>query len=201
MHIQGGRGAAEALNWLRQINKALGILTAKQRYHTKSGAVGSPQKRTLGFTLGTAVGRSRAGAGVDGIENERRAIVDVTLGPWKAESVDDKTLAEAMGDQAWKTVEKADGFTPRKDPHGKLAKSGFTISGRLTSVVKMGGTTHVFSTFTIWVDGTMSNVPPVEGNGLAEGSNTAEDASRAITEARINKILGVIKTGRVVKAG
>ena len=47
----------------------------------------------------------------------------------------------------------------------------------------------------------MSNVPPVEGNGFAEGSNTAEDALRAITEARINKILGVIKTGRVVKAG
>jgi hypothetical protein len=144
---------------------------------------------------------------IDGIENERRPImaVDVTLGPWKADiSIDEPqrtALAEAMGDEAWKTVEKADGFTPQKAPEGKPAKKGYTISGKITSVVKEGGTISVFITFTIWVDGTISNVPPVQGTGSATGGNTAEDVVRAITESRIKKILEALKTGKVAKAG
>ena len=127
--------------------------------------------------------------------------MDVTLGPWTAQHAEDKPLAEAMGDEAWKTVEKSDGFTPKEAPKGKPAPKGYTISGSLTSVVKKGKTVQIFSNFTIWVDGTVSNVPPIQGTGFAEGSNTAEDALRAITESRVKKILETIKTGRVVKAG
>ncbi len=127
--------------------------------------------------------------------------MDVTLGPWTASHAENKPLAEAMGDEAWKTVEKTAGFTPEEAPKGKPATTGYTISGRLTSVVKQGNSTQIFSAFTIWVDGTISNVPPIQGTGFAEGSSTAEDALRAITESRVKKILETIKTGRVVKAG
>ena len=126
--------------------------------------------------------------------------MDVTLGPWTAAHAENKPLAEAMGDEAWKTVEKTTGFTPKEAPKGKPAM-GYTISGKLTSVVKKGNSTQIFMTFTIWIDGTISNVPPIQGTGFAEGSSTAEDAVRAITENRIKKILETIKTGRVVKAG
>ena len=127
--------------------------------------------------------------------------MDVTLGPWTAEHPADKPLAAAMGDEAWKTVEKTSGFTPKEAPKDKSAAvKGYGISGRLTSVVKKGNTVQIFSAFTIWVDGTMSNVPPIQGTGGAEGSSTAEDAVRAITESRITKILATLKTGRVLKA-
>ena len=126
--------------------------------------------------------------------------MDVNLGPWTAAHQENKPLAEAMGDEAWKTVEKAAGFTPKKAPAGAKGAKGYTVSGRITSVDKQGNSVQVFSQFTILVDGTMSNVPPIQGNGSANGSNTAEDAVRAITEARINKILETLKTGRVLKA-
>ncbi len=38
--------------------------------------------------------------------------MDVTLGPWTADQPENKPLAEAMGDEAWKTVKKTDGFEP-----------------------------------------------------------------------------------------
>ena len=125
--------------------------------------------------------------------------MDVTLGPWTAAHAENKPLAEAMGNEAWKTVEKAADFTPKEAPKGKAATRGYTISGRLTSVVKQGNSLQILSAFTIWVDGTMSNVPPIQGTGSAVGS-TAEDVVRAITEDRIKKILETLKTGRVVKA-
>ena len=127
--------------------------------------------------------------------------MDVTLGPWTAAHAENKPLAEAMGDEAWKTVDKTVGFTPKEAPKGKSVTMGYTISGRLTSVVKQGNSLQILSAFTIWVDGTVSNVPPIQGTGSAEGSSTAEDAVRAITESRVKKILETIKTGRVVKAG
>ena len=126
--------------------------------------------------------------------------MDVTLGPWTAEHAENKPLAEAMGNEARKTVDKAAGYTPKDAPKGKSATKGYGISGRLNSVVKKGNSIQIFSTFTIWVDGTMSNVPPIQGTGFAEGSNTAEDAVRAITESRVAKILDTLKTGRVIKA-
>jgi len=126
--------------------------------------------------------------------------VDVTLGPWTAAQAENKPLAEAMGNEAWKTVEKAADFTPKEAPKGKAATRGYTISGRVTSVVKQGNGLQVLSAFTIWVDGTMSNVPPIQGSGSAAGGSTAEDVVRAITEDRIKKILETLKTGRVVKA-
>jgi hypothetical protein len=126
--------------------------------------------------------------------------MDVTLGPWTAEHVENKPLAEAMGNEARKTVDKTAGYTPKDAPKGKSATKGYGISGRLNSVVKKGNSIQIFSTFTIWVDGTMSNVPPIQGTGFAEGSNTAEDAVRAITESRVAKILDTLKTGRVIKA-
>jgi hypothetical protein len=59
-----------------------------------------------------------------------------------------------MGDEAWKTVDKTAGFTPKEAPKGKSATKGYGISGRVTSVVKQGKSLEVLSTFTIWVDGT-----------------------------------------------
>ena len=127
--------------------------------------------------------------------------MDVTLGPWTAAHVENKSLAEAMGDEAWKTVAKAAGFTPKEAPKGKSAVKGYSISGKVNSVVKQGNSVQVLSTFTIWVDGTLSNVAPIQGAGSAEGSNTAEDAMRGITENRITMILEKLKTGNIRKAG
>ena len=111
--------------------------------------------------------------------------MDVTLGPWTAAHVENKPLAVVMGEKAWKTVEKAAGFTPKEASKGK--SKGYGISGRVNSVVKHGNSVQVLSTFTIWVDGTLSNVAPIQGAGSAEGSSTAEDAMRGITENRITK--------------
>ncbi len=127
--------------------------------------------------------------------------MDVILGPWAAAHVENKPLAEAMGDEAWKTVKNAAGFTPKEAPKGQSATKGYGISGRLTNVVRQGNSVKVFSAFTIWVDGTLSNVAPIQGSAAADGSNTAEDAVRALTEDRIEKILKTIKTGAVHKAG
>jgi len=126
--------------------------------------------------------------------------MNVTLGPWTAAHAENKALALAMGEEAWSAVKNTDGFTPQKPAAGSSAAKGYGISGKVTSVVKQGNSSQVFSTFTIWVDGTLSNVAPIPGNGSAEGSNTAEDAVRAITEARVKKILQTLKTGRVKKA-
>ncbi len=126
--------------------------------------------------------------------------MEVSLGPWTAAHPENKPLAEAMGDEAWKAVEKAAGFTPKKAPQGNNGAKGYTVSGRITNIAKQGNTVQVFSAFTILVDGSLSNVPPIQGNGSAEGSSSAEDAVRAITENRIKKILDTLKTGRVAKA-
>jgi len=126
--------------------------------------------------------------------------MDVTLGPWTAVKSDDKPLAEAMGDEARRTVTKAAGFTPKDAPKGNKPTKGYGISGRLTNVVKRDNAVQIFSTFTILVDGSFSNVPPIQGNATAEGGSTAEDAVRAVTEQRVNKILQTIKTGAVKKA-
>jgi len=127
--------------------------------------------------------------------------VDVILGPWTAAHVENKSLAVAMGDEAWKTVDKAAGFTPKEAPKGKSATKGYGISGRVNSVVKQGNSVQVLSTFTIWVDGTLSNTQPIQGAGSADGSSTAEDAMRGITENRITMILEKLKTGSIRKAG
>jgi hypothetical protein len=126
--------------------------------------------------------------------------MDVYLGPWTAAHSENKALAEAMGDEAWKTVEKTAGFTPKKAPQAAKGAKGYTVSGRISSVARQANTVQVFSAFTILVDGTMSNVPPVQGNGSAEGGSSAEDAVRTITEMRMKKILDTLKTGRVAKA-
>ena len=129
--------------------------------------------------------------------------MDVTLGPWTAEkSVDPKQgkpLAEAMGDEARDTAKTA-GFTPQEAPQGNPAKSGFTISGKVMKVSKEGNSTKVKLMFTLWADGTFSNVAPLAGDGEAQGSASAEDAVRAITESRVNRLLEAIKSGRAAKA-
>ena len=131
--------------------------------------------------------------------------MDVTLGPWTAEkSVEGKQrqpLAEAMGDEAWNTVKKSTSFTPLKAPHGKPANRGITISGKLTTVSRTGSGIQVVAKFTVWVDGTFSNVAPLEGRASASGGSTAEDALRATTESRIKMLLEAIQAGRILKAG
>jgi hypothetical protein len=72
--------------------------------------------------------------------------MDVIMGPWTAAHPENKPLVEAMGDEAWKTVEKAAGFAPKQS-----GSTGYGISGRITSVVKQGKSVQVFAAFTIWV--------------------------------------------------
>lgn len=130
--------------------------------------------------------------------------MDITLGPWTAaKTIDAKQrqpLADAMGDEAWNTVKKKDGFTPIKADGGTAAKSGFTISGQVVQVAKQGINLQVKLMFTLWADGTFSNVAPLPGQGAAQGSSSAEDALRAITEAKVNQLLDAIKSGRAGKA-
>jgi len=130
--------------------------------------------------------------------------MDITLGPWTAaKTINDKqrqALADAMGDEAWNTVKKKDGFTPRKAEGGTSAKSGFTISGQVVQVAKQGIDLQVKLMFTLWADGTFSNIAPLPGQGSAQGSSSAEDALRAITESKVNQLLEAIKSGRAAKA-
>ena len=130
--------------------------------------------------------------------------MDLSLGPWKGEMSVEETLrqplADAMGAEAWKIVEKTPGFTPKKSPKGKAASAGYAISGKVTNAIKDGRKVTVMATFQVWVDGTFPNVTPITGQATAEGSMTAVDAIRDITEERITKILGLIKAGSIIKA-
>ena len=116
--------------------------------------------------------------------------MDVTLGPWTAEmAVEEplrKPLIAAMGSAAMAKAKSTPGISPKEATLGKPAKSGFTISGKVTSAVKHGGDTVVNATFTLWVDGTFSNVKPLTGGATASGSMGAEDAVAAVTESRVS---------------
>jgi hypothetical protein len=105
-----------------------------------------------------------------------------------------------MGDEAWNTVKKKDGFTPKKVEGVTAAQSGFTISGQVVQVAKQGVDLQVKLMFTLWADGTFSNVAPLPGQAAAQGGASAEDALRAITEAKVNQLLDAIKSGRAGKA-
>ena len=131
--------------------------------------------------------------------------MDINLGPWTAAKTLDaklrQPLADAMGDEAWNTVKKKkDDFTPIKVEGATPAKTGFTISGQVVQVTKQGTDTKVKLAFTLWADGTFSNVAPVQGQGAAQGSSGADDAVRAITDDSLNKLLDAIKSGRAGKA-
>jgi len=130
--------------------------------------------------------------------------VDITLGPWTAaKAIDAKQrqpLADAMGDEALNTVKKKGGFTAKQAEGGFPAKSGFTISGQVVQVAKQGINLQVKLMFTLWSDGTFSNVAPVPGEATAQGSASAEDALRAITESKVNQLLDAISSGRARKA-
>jgi hypothetical protein len=131
--------------------------------------------------------------------------MDITLGPWTVDLSMDQTqgqpIADAMGAQAFDTVKATNGFTPQKvGADGKPAASGFTISGKLTMLAKEPNGMHVQVKFTILVDGTFPNVAPVPGDAWAVAPNTPIDAVQAVTEARIGKILGLIKSGQIKKA-
>ena len=130
--------------------------------------------------------------------------MDITLGPWTAaKTINQKQgqlLAEAMGDEALNTVKKKGGFTPKQADGGTPAKSGFTISGQVVQVAKQGADLQVKSMFTLWADGTFSNVAPLPGQAAAQGGASAEDALRAITENKVNQLLEAISSGRAGKA-
>jgi hypothetical protein len=131
--------------------------------------------------------------------------MDVALGPWTAElSVGEserKPLIEAMADAARSKVQSTPGFTA-KDAQGKPAQKGFTISGKVNHVLKSSAGVTVKATFTLWVDGTFSNVKPLSGEATASGfgSTTAEEALRAVTESRVKTLLDAIKSGTAKKA-
>lgn len=129
--------------------------------------------------------------------------MDINLGPWTAAKTLDakqrQTLPDAMGDEAWNTVKKKDGFTPVKVEGATPAQSGFTISGQVVQVTKQGTDTKVKLAFTLWVDGTFSNIVSPPGEATAQGSMGAADAVRAITESKVNQLLDAIKSGRAAK--
>ena len=83
----------------------------------------------------------------------RRPTMDINLGPWTAAKTLDakqrQTLPDAMGDEAWNTVKKKDGFTPIKVEGVTPAKSGFTISGQVVQVAKQGIKLQVKLMFTL----------------------------------------------------
>ncbi len=128
--------------------------------------------------------------------------MDVTLGPWSAEktvkSEERTALVEAMADEAWRVTTRMPDFTPVK-ADGKPADTGFSISGKLTSVTKEGASTNVVAKYNVWVDGTFANVATVDGRASATGRSAAEDALRAVTESRVQMLLEAIKAGRVAK--
>ena len=130
--------------------------------------------------------------------------MDITLGPWTAaKTINEKQrqpLADAMGDEALNTVKKKGGFTPKQADGGTPAKTGFTISGQVLQVAKQGIDLQVKLMFTLWADGTFSNVAPLPGQGKAQGGVSAEDALRAITESKVNQLLEAISSGRAGKA-
>ena len=129
--------------------------------------------------------------------------MDVTLGPWTGEmsvaETQRKPLAEAMGDEAWNTVKKrpahAQGSAARQ-----ARRAASPSRANSTNVLKEGDSIHVMSKFTLWVDGTFSNVAPLDGEGFAQDGATAEDVLRAITESRVKKLLDAVKSGRATKA-
>ena len=132
--------------------------------------------------------------------------MDVTLGPWTAEmSVEEndrKPLTQAMADAAMGKAKATAGITPKEASLGKPAAKGFTISGKVTHIVKEGGSVTARAVFTLWIDGTFSNVQPLKGEATASGmgSRTAEEALRAVTESRVKTLLDAIKAGRASKA-
>ncbi len=130
--------------------------------------------------------------------------MDITLGPWTVDMSIDKTqgqpIADAMGAEAFDTVKGTTGFTPQNAVDGKPAKTGFTISGKLTMLAKEPNGMHVRATFTILIDGTFPNVAPVVGDAWAQAPNTPIDAVQAVTDTRIAKILTLIKSGQIKKA-
>jgi hypothetical protein len=130
--------------------------------------------------------------------------MDITLGPWTVDLSVDQTqgqpIADAMGVQAFTTVKATTGFTPVNAVKGKPAASGFTISGKLTLLQKEPNGMHVQVKFTVLVDGSFPNIAPVPGDAWAVAPNTPIDAVQAVTEARIGKILGLIKSGQIKKA-
>jgi len=113
---------------------------------------------------------------------------------------DRKPLTEAMAAAAKSTVASTSGVTGKDASQGKPAKTGFTISGRVTHVVRSGGDVTVRATFTLWVDGTLSNVAPLKGEATASGSAGAKDAVQGLTEAKVKQLLDAIKAGRAKKA-
>ena len=128
--------------------------------------------------------------------------MDIWLGPWTVDMSIDKTkgqpIADAMGAEAFDTVKNTNGFTPQKvGEDGKPAPRGFTISGKITVLAKETNGMHVQAQFTLLGDGTFVNIGLAVGNAWAQGSNTPIDAVQAVTDAKIAKILGLIKTGKV----
>ncbi|MGB6944782.1 MAG: hypothetical protein WBE37_20460 [Bryobacteraceae bacterium] len=130
--------------------------------------------------------------------------MDITLGPWTVDmsigNTTGKPIADAMGAEAFDVVNKTAGFTPQNAVNGKPASSGFTISGKLNKLAKEPNGMHVQVTFTILIDGTFANVAPVLGDAWAVAPNTPIDAVQAVTDARIAKILTLIKSGQIKKA-
>ncbi len=129
--------------------------------------------------------------------------MDITLGPWTVDmsigNATGKPIADAMGAEAFDTVKGTAGFTPQNAVNGKPAASGFTISGKLTKLAKEPNGMHVQGTFTIQLDATFVNIMPVVGDAWAQGSMTPIDAVQALTDAKIAKILTLIKSGQVKK--
>jgi hypothetical protein len=125
--------------------------------------------------------------------------MDVLLGPWTAAHPENSALADAMGAQAQATVDKAPGWTGKPIPKTGTPK-GYSIGGRVMSVVVKGGSSQASLTFTVLVDGALSN-SVIKSSGSATGSDGAQAAVEALTDDAIQKILKAISNGSIVKQG
>jgi len=130
--------------------------------------------------------------------------MEIILGPWTAEKtiqeVESTPLTLAMGDEAWKIVKRLPDFTPKKRT-GDGREAGYAISGHLTTFAKSGRSKQVAAQFSITLDGQLSNVAIMHARATADGSATAEDALRSITETKVKSLLQIVKAGRVGKLG
>jgi hypothetical protein len=106
-----------------------------------------------------------------------------------------------MGDAARTKVKNTPGFTLKDAMNGQAVRTGFTILGTLTHLLKSSAGITVKATFTVLVDDSLSNVKPLTGEATLSGfgSTIAEEAVRAVTESRVKMLLDGIKAGRVQK--
>jgi hypothetical protein len=153
-----------------------------------AGEVGQNQAIGEPPAAGGALERVVVAAAHDGLEREAGA---------RLEDGEDGARSRAVGrlelhEQVRHLLPAAARWSPRR-PRGERA---------WTHLLESRAGVTVKATFTIWIDGTFSNVPSLAGEAPAKGfgASTAEEALRAVIESRAETLLDAIESGRAAKA-